>query len=311
MQQRRLDAGADDEQIGGGVEQRFEEASQRRHLLVVEIVHLIEAEEERLPGAESQARQGDEDLLDLLIVGQADRLVARGGRRQAQASGLGRVEVIAGQPAHGQDGDAVIVPLSGDVSRLEEAQQHGVGGTIDKDGTTGSLPINEAAPGPFDPCPGRPHRRIVAERLMGERGGEAVERRAVEACGPPAGEGADDGTEERARQTVGTGLEIVQVDERSLSLHLGPASQPGQNVALADARLAPEDGPQTAPGSASLARQGGQALEGGAVDGIDVGGGWRRAADAVVGERIGGRDMGEKGVRRGAVGEMGRRAGRS
>ena len=85
---------------------------------------------------------------------------------------------------------------------------------------------------------------------------------------------------------VGVGLEVVQVDEAGVAVLGGPAGQAREQVALADARLAPEHGTDAAALSQRLTGQPGETLEGGAVQlsHIDVVVG--RRVDAVIGKGV-------------------------
>ena len=100
-EQRRLDAGRHRQQVRRGVDQGFEEAGQRGELLVVQVVHLIEGQHERPARRGRQPRQGDEHLLDLLVVGQRHRLPGCDGT-QLEPRRLIGFQRLAGQPTQRQ-----------------------------------------------------------------------------------------------------------------------------------------------------------------------------------------------------------------
>ena len=70
-------------------------------------------------------------------------------------------------------------------------------------------------------------------------------------------------------------------------LPVGPTAQPGQEVALADPRLAPDDLPEMSPLAMRLFRMADQLLELPAVYALDVHLGPRGVVDRVGGKRIG------------------------
>ena len=65
----------------------------------------------------------------------------------------------------------------------------------------------------------------------------------------------DNAIQERARQIFRSGLQIVQVDKARLFVAIGPARQARQQMALADAGLAPQHHTNAAPAVARLAGQ--------------------------------------------------------
>src|SRR5262249_3443761 len=115
---------------------------------------------------------------------------------------------------------------------------------------------------------------------------EVVEPGRSEVAPPPASEETDDGMEQGARQGVGGGLEVVQVEEDGSGL-FSPPVEAGEEGALADAGLSPQNGAEAAARPKSLPGQGGETLEGEPVDVGHVHGSRSWTVDAVLEEGVG------------------------
>ena len=58
------------------VEQRVEEPGEGLQLVGIEVLDLVDAEDERLLADEGQLGEGQQDLLDLVVIAQHDRFLA-------------------------------------------------------------------------------------------------------------------------------------------------------------------------------------------------------------------------------------------
>ena len=109
-----------------------------------------------------------------------------------------------------------------------------------------AAPGRSEAPSPVDPGVVRPVQTFP--RL--KAGGPADDAQQPAADQPPQGrraptialparQQADGRAQQRQRQSIRGGLEIMQIDEVRPFVLVGPAAESGKKVALADARLAP------------------------------------------------------------------------
>ncbi len=100
-------------------------------MAVLQIVHLIEGQHERATRRRGQPRQRDEDLLDLLVVGQGTDFAGL-LRPRADSRGLLRVERFARQPANRQRrGRAVVTAFRRLTCGAKELEQYLVHGSVD------------------------------------------------------------------------------------------------------------------------------------------------------------------------------------
>jgi len=215
-----------------------QETRQGPDLLLVEVVRLVEAKQEQPPAAAGDAREADQHLLDVLVVKQGDRAVGGVLRAQADLPGLLRVQVIPGQPARGQAGD-LLVPFHGQgIGGAEETQQDRLNRPLRR-GAPRREAVDPAVVGRLDLRPPGPLDVLPAERLFDGGIDKPEQRRPPQGRGLAAGEHVEHALDEVARQTFGAGLEVVEVDETGPVG--GPAGQSRQQMALADAGLAPDD----------------------------------------------------------------------
>src|SRR5579872_2713321 len=87
---------------------------------------------------------------------------------------------------------------------------------------------------------------------------------------------------------LGRRLKVVQIDEDGVMVGRGPAAEAGEQVALANAGFAPDDGAESASRRQRLTGKIGQAREGVRMHGLRVTRGGRGAVDAIIQKRIDG-----------------------
>ena len=132
---------------------------------------------------------------------------------------------------------------------------------------------------------------------------QAIERRLREPAGSAAREDADRAAQHGTRQLLGSGLEVGQVHEDRLTVLIpGPATQPRQQVAFADASFAPQQGADAQVLLVGLAGQVQQLRVRRVVDRLGVGLGERGLAHPVHVEGIGVADVLVKPIQAGGGG---------
>ena len=117
---RLLEPGGNDEQVARAIEEGVQEPRQRRALLALQVVHLVETEQQGLMTVRSDLGQRDQNVLDLLIVDQADSVMPVRPACQTERLGLFGIEIVASQPAHRQGCLPVLAALPRQVCREEK-----------------------------------------------------------------------------------------------------------------------------------------------------------------------------------------------
>ena len=207
-------------------------------------------------------------MLDLLVVGQRHRLPGCVGP-QPEPRRLVGFQRFAGQPTQRQRRRlAVFLAAHRHVGGAEELEQHLENRPVDEGGARqvgGAEPVDPGVVRPVQTLP-----RLKA-------GGAADHAQQPAADQPPQGrraptaalssrQQADGRAQQRQRQSIRGGLEIVQIDEVRPVVLAGPAAESRKEMALADAGLAPQDHPDAATRRQRLAGQVGQPGEGGLVN---------------------------------------------